>query len=83
MAMLICDSDTNTGDLGPQDLILRVHGDRCPNGRPKYQVVSSLHPSAMPLRYPLLFLAGEGAFHPNIPLCGFSQAGPPIARNRE
>ncbi|SCZ99017.1 BZ3500_MvSof-1268-A1-R1_Chr7-1g09355 [Microbotryum saponariae] len=83
MAMLICNSDTNTGDRGPQDLILQVHGDRCPDGRPKYQVVSSLHPSAMPLRYPLLFPAGEDGFHPNIPLCGFHQAGPPIARNRE
>ncbi|SGY95639.1 BQ5605_C036g11507 [Microbotryum silenes-dioicae] len=120
MAMLICDSDTNTGDRGPQDLILqetiragrlryqrakwRHVGlnpknqlrccnrmrtvksailDRCPDGRLKYQVVSSLHPSAMPLRYPLLFLAGEDGFHPNIPLCGFHQAGPPIARNRE
>ncbi|SCZ89837.1 BZ3500_MvSof-1268-A1-R1_Chr1-3g01609 [Microbotryum saponariae] len=37
MAMLICDSETNTGDRGPQDLILQVHGDRCPDGRPKYQ----------------------------------------------
>ncbi|SGY38821.1 BQ5605_C003g02079 [Microbotryum silenes-dioicae] len=83
MAMLICDSDTNTGDRGRQDLILQVHGDRCPEGRPKYQVVSSLHPSAMPLRYPLLFPAGEDGFHPNIPRCGFHQAGPPIARNRE
>ncbi|SGY11902.1 BQ5605_C011g06313 [Microbotryum silenes-dioicae] len=83
MAMLICGSDTNTGDRGPQDLILQVHGDRCPDGRPKYQIVSSLHPSAMPLRYPLLFPAGEDGFHPNIPLCGFNQAGPPIARNRE
>ncbi|SGY41389.1 BQ5605_C003g02505 [Microbotryum silenes-dioicae] len=83
MAMLICDSDTNTGDRGPQDLILQVHGGRCPDGRPKYQIVSSLHPSAMPLRYPLLFPAGEDGFHPNIPLCGFHQAGPPIARNRE
>ncbi|SGY45470.1 BQ5605_C001g00288 [Microbotryum silenes-dioicae] len=82
-AMLICDSDTNTGDRGRQDLILQVHGDRCPEGRPKYQIVSSLHPSAMPLRYPLLFPAGEDGFHPNIPLCGFYQAGPPIARNRE
>ncbi|SGY12229.1 BQ5605_C011g06432 [Microbotryum silenes-dioicae] len=81
MAMLICDSDTNTGDRGRQDLILQVHGDRCPEGRPKYQVVSSLHPSAMPLRYPLLFPAGEDGFHPNIPLCGFHQARPPIARN--
>ncbi|SGZ26382.1 BQ5605_C024g09901 [Microbotryum silenes-dioicae] len=81
MAMLICDSDTNTGDRGPQDLILQVHGDRCPDGRPKYQIVSSLHPSAMPLRYPLLFPAGEDGFHPNIPLCGFHQARPPIARN--
>ncbi|SCZ97375.1 BZ3500_MvSof-1268-A1-R1_Chr4-2g07172 [Microbotryum saponariae] len=83
MAMLICKSDTNTGDRGPQDLILQVHGDRCADGRPKYQVVSSLHPSAMPLRYPLLFPAGEDGFHPNIPLCGFHRAGPPIARNRE
>ncbi|SGZ29688.1 BQ5605_C050g12477 [Microbotryum silenes-dioicae] len=83
MAMLICDSDTNTGDRGPQDLILQVHGDRCPDVRPKHQIVSSLHPSAMPLRYPLLFPAGEDGFHPNIPLCGFNQAGPPIARNRE
>ncbi|SGY56342.1 BQ5605_C006g04128 [Microbotryum silenes-dioicae] len=66
MAMLICDSDTNTGDRGPQDLILQVHGDRCPDGRPKYQIVSSLHPSAMPLRYPLLFPAGEDGFHPNM-----------------
>ncbi|SGY77490.1 BQ5605_C005g03651 [Microbotryum silenes-dioicae] len=38
MAMLICDSNTNTGDRGPQDLILQVHGDRCPDGRPKYQI---------------------------------------------
>ncbi|SGZ02596.1 BQ5605_C033g11218 [Microbotryum silenes-dioicae] len=38
MAMIICDSDINTGDRGPQDLILQVHGDRCPDGRPKYQV---------------------------------------------
>ncbi|SDA02495.1 BZ3501_MvSof-1269-A2-R1_Chr12-3g03639 [Microbotryum saponariae] len=83
MAILICDSDTNTGDRGRQDLILQVHGDRCPEGRPKYQVVGSLHPSAMPLRYPLLCPAGEDGFHPNIPLCGFHQAGPPIARNRE
>ncbi|SCZ99745.1 BZ3501_MvSof-1269-A2-R1_Chr12-2g03447 [Microbotryum saponariae] len=66
MAMLICDSDTNTGD-----------------GRPKYQVIRSLHPSALPLRYPLLFPAGEDGFHPNIPRCGFHQAGLPIARNRE
>ncbi|KDE02772.1 hypothetical protein MVLG_06694 [Microbotryum lychnidis-dioicae p1A1 Lamole] len=70
MAMLICDSDTNTGDRGPQDLILQVHGDRSPDGWLKYQVVSSLHPSAMPLRYPLLFPAGEDGFHPNISLCG-------------
>ncbi|SGY73423.1 BQ5605_C005g03292 [Microbotryum silenes-dioicae] len=75
MAMLICDSDTNTGDRGPQDLILQVHGDRCPDGRPKYQTVSSLHPSAMPLRYPLLFPAGEDGFHPNIPLCGSIELG--------
>ncbi|SGZ26336.1 BQ5605_C024g09889 [Microbotryum silenes-dioicae] len=75
MAMLICDSDTNTGDRGPQDLVLQVHGDRCPDGRPKYQTVSSLHPSAMPLRYPLLFPAGEDGFHPNIPLCGSIELG--------
>ncbi|SGZ31356.1 BQ5605_C044g12156 [Microbotryum silenes-dioicae] len=49
--------------------------------RPYSPVVSSLHPSAMPLRYPLLFPAGEDGFHPNIPLCGFHQARPPIARN--
>ncbi|SCV74472.1 BQ2448_8111 [Microbotryum intermedium] len=83
MAMLICDSDTNTGEYGPQGLILQVHGDLCPDGRPKYKVVSSLHPSAMPLRYPQLFPAGEDGFHPNIPLRGFEEAGPPIARNRE
>ncbi|SGY81082.1 BQ5605_C009g05453 [Microbotryum silenes-dioicae] len=48
---------------GPQDLqILQVHSDRCPDGRPKYQIVSSLHPSAMPLRYPLLFSAGEDSY---------------------
>ncbi|SGY16006.1 BQ5605_C012g06732 [Microbotryum silenes-dioicae] len=47
MAMLICDSDTNTGECGPQDLILQVHGDRCSDGRPKYQVISSLHPGKM------------------------------------
>ncbi|SGY11881.1 BQ5605_C011g06320 [Microbotryum silenes-dioicae] len=41
MAMLICDSDTNTGDRGRQDLILQVHGDRCPEGRPKYQMAST------------------------------------------
>ncbi|SGY44402.1 BQ5605_C001g00152 [Microbotryum silenes-dioicae] len=80
MAMLICDSDTNTGDRGPQDLILQVNGDRCPDGRPKYQIVSSLHPSAMPLRYPLLFPAGEDGFHPNIPLCGVP---PSQAANRQ
>ncbi|SGY11873.1 BQ5605_C011g06301 [Microbotryum silenes-dioicae] len=44
MAMLICDSDTNTGDRGPQDRIVQVRSHRCPDGRPKYQVVSSLHP---------------------------------------
>ncbi|SGY12385.1 BQ5605_C011g06489 [Microbotryum silenes-dioicae] len=38
MAMLIYDSDTNTGDRGRQDLILQVHGDRCPDGRLKYQI---------------------------------------------
>ncbi|SGY30980.1 BQ5605_C002g01198 [Microbotryum silenes-dioicae] len=38
MAMIICDSDINTGDRGPQDLILQVHGDRCPGVRPKYQI---------------------------------------------
>ncbi|SGZ22709.1 BQ5605_C022g09530 [Microbotryum silenes-dioicae] len=80
MAMLICDSDTNTGDRGPQDLILQVHGDRCPDGRPKYQVVSSLHPSAMPLRYPLLFPAEEDSFHLNTPLCAFNQTGPLFAK---
>ncbi|SGY19765.1 BQ5605_C017g08302 [Microbotryum silenes-dioicae] len=68
MAMLICDSDTKTGDRGRQNLILQVHARsirlRC-------------------LRYSLLFPAGEDGFHPNIPLCGFNQAGPPIARNRE
>ncbi|SGY77197.1 BQ5605_C005g03577 [Microbotryum silenes-dioicae] len=58
-------------------------GHRCPDGRPKYQVVSSLHPSAMPLRYPTLFAAEENSSHLNTPLCGFHQAGPPIARNRE
>ncbi|SDA02464.1 BZ3501_MvSof-1269-A2-R1_Chr12-3g03608 [Microbotryum saponariae] len=51
MGMLICDSDTNTGDHGLQDLILQV--------------------------------LGEDGFHPNISLCGFHQAGLPIARNRE
>ncbi|SCZ97908.1 BZ3500_MvSof-1268-A1-R1_Chr3-3g06449 [Microbotryum saponariae] len=44
-----------------------------------YQVVSSLHPSAMPLRYPLLFPAGEDDFLPNIPLCSSNQAGSPLA----
>ncbi|SGZ22749.1 BQ5605_C022g09537 [Microbotryum silenes-dioicae] len=79
MARLICTSDTNTGDRGPQDLILQVHGDRCPDGRPKYQVVSSLHPSATPLRYPLLFPAEEDSFHLNIPLCSSKQAGSSFA----
>ncbi|SGY66400.1 BQ5605_C004g02670 [Microbotryum silenes-dioicae] len=83
MAMLICDSDTNTGDRGPQELIVQVRSHRCPDGRPKYQVVSSLHPSAMPLQYPTLFAAEENSSHLNTPLCGFHQAGPPIARNRE
>ncbi|SGZ28347.1 BQ5605_C027g10318 [Microbotryum silenes-dioicae] len=83
MTMLICDSDTNTGDRGPQELIVQVCSHRCPDGRPKYQVVSSLHPSAMPLRYPTLFAAEENSSHLNTPLCGFHQAGPPIARNRE
>ncbi|SCV73059.1 BQ2448_6984 [Microbotryum intermedium] len=71
---------------GPQNLILQVHGDLCPDGRPKYKVVSSLHPFAMPLLYPLyplLFPTGEDGFHPKIPLRGFEEAGPPIARNRE
>ncbi|SGZ14852.1 BQ5605_C029g10624 [Microbotryum silenes-dioicae] len=43
---LICPAeatDTQLGpdgadNRGPQDLILQVHGDRCPNGRPKYQI---------------------------------------------
>ncbi|SGY60744.1 BQ5605_C007g04479 [Microbotryum silenes-dioicae] len=83
MTMLICDSDTNTGDRGPQELIVQVRSHRCPDGRPKYQVVSSLHPSAMPLRYPTFFAAEENSSHLNTPLCGFHQAGPPIARNRE
>ncbi|SGY46795.1 BQ5605_C001g00472 [Microbotryum silenes-dioicae] len=90
MTMLICDSDTNTGDRGPQELIVQVRSHRCPDGRPKcpdgrpkYQVVSSLHPSAMPLRYPTLLAAEENSSHLNTPLCGFHQAGPPIARNRE
>ncbi|SGY53590.1 BQ5605_C006g03778 [Microbotryum silenes-dioicae] len=38
IAMLLCDSDTNTGDCGPQDLILQVHGDQCPDDWPKYQI---------------------------------------------
>ncbi|SCZ87666.1 BZ3500_MvSof-1268-A1-R1_Chr2-2g05132 [Microbotryum saponariae] len=42
MAMLICDSDTNTGDCGPQGLILQVHGDRCLNGRPEYKSWATL-----------------------------------------
>ncbi|SGY20239.1 BQ5605_C017g08544 [Microbotryum silenes-dioicae] len=63
-----------------QDLILQVHGDRCPEGRPKYPIVSSLHPSAMPLRYPLLFPAEEDSFHLNIPLCAFNQIGPLFAK---
>ncbi|SCZ89755.1 BZ3500_MvSof-1268-A1-R1_Chr1-3g01557 [Microbotryum saponariae] len=44
-----------------------------------YQVVSSLHPSAMPLRSPLLFPAGEDDCLPNIPLCSSNQAGSPFA----
>ncbi|SGY77683.1 BQ5605_C005g03696 [Microbotryum silenes-dioicae] len=51
MTMLICNSDTNTGDRGPQELI--VQGCK------------------------------ENSSHLNTPLCGFHQAGPPIARNRE
>ncbi|SCV70324.1 BQ2448_1718 [Microbotryum intermedium] len=81
-AMLICESDTNTGQQGPQDLILQVHGDLCPDGRPKYKVVSSLHSSAMPLRNPLLFPAGEDGFHPNIPL-RLEEGRPSSARNQE
>ncbi|SGY62500.1 BQ5605_C007g04700 [Microbotryum silenes-dioicae] len=85
MAMRFCDSDTNTGDRGPQDLIPQVHGDRCPDGRPKYQIFSSLHPSGMPLRYPLLFPAGKDDFHPSIPLCGSIKLGhsSPKDRNKE
>ncbi|SCZ94207.1 BZ3500_MvSof-1268-A1-R1_Chr12-2g03754 [Microbotryum saponariae] len=64
---------------GPQDLILQAHGDQCPDGRPKYQVVSLLHPSAMPLHSPLLFPAGEDDCLPNIPLCSSNQAGSPFA----
>ncbi|SCZ90399.1 BZ3500_MvSof-1268-A1-R1_Chr1-3g01964 [Microbotryum saponariae] len=56
-----------------------AHGDQCPDGRPTYQVVSSLHPSAMPLRSPLLFPAGEDDCLPNIPLCSSNQAGSPFA----
>ncbi|SCZ96978.1 BZ3500_MvSof-1268-A1-R1_Chr4-2g06908 [Microbotryum saponariae] len=67
MAMLICDSETNTGDRGPQDLILQVHGDRCPDGRPNHYY----------------FLQGKMASTPTLSLCGFRQAGLPIARNRE
>ncbi|SCZ96678.1 BZ3500_MvSof-1268-A1-R1_Chr4-4g07544 [Microbotryum saponariae] len=44
-----------------------------------YQVVSLLHPSAMPLRSPLLFPAGEDNCLPNIPLCSSNQAGSPFA----
>ncbi|SCZ99434.1 BZ3500_MvSof-1268-A1-R1_Chr7-2g09532 [Microbotryum saponariae] len=44
-----------------------------------YQVVSLLHPSAMPLRSPLLFPAGEDDCLPNIPLCSSNQAGSPFA----
>ncbi|SCZ95289.1 BZ3500_MvSof-1268-A1-R1_Chr11-2g03408 [Microbotryum saponariae] len=55
-----------------------AHGDQCPDGRPTYQVVSSLHPSAMPLRSPLLFPAGEDDCLPNIPLCSSNQAGSPF-----
>ncbi|SGY47601.1 BQ5605_C001g00547 [Microbotryum silenes-dioicae] len=38
MAMLLCDTNTNMGDRGPQDLILQVHSDRCSDGRPEYQI---------------------------------------------
>ncbi|SCZ97764.1 BZ3500_MvSof-1268-A1-R1_Chr7-3g09565 [Microbotryum saponariae] len=68
---------------GDTHLRFRHQHGRSWTSRPYSPVVSSLHPSAMPLRYPLLFPAGEDGFHPNIPLCGFHQAGPPIARNRE
>ncbi|SCZ96944.1 BZ3500_MvSof-1268-A1-R1_Chr4-2g06879 [Microbotryum saponariae] len=44
-----------------------------------YQVVSLLHPSAMPLRSPFLFPAGEDDCLPNIPLCSSNQAGSPFA----
>ncbi|SCZ97712.1 BZ3500_MvSof-1268-A1-R1_Chr4-3g07397 [Microbotryum saponariae] len=47
--------------------------------RQHYQVVSLLHPSAMPLRSPLLFPAGEDNCLPNIPLCSSNQAGSPFA----
>ncbi|SGY50568.1 BQ5605_C001g00897 [Microbotryum silenes-dioicae] len=44
---------------------------------PPRRVVSSLHPSVMPLRYLLLFPAGEYDFLPKIPLCGSTKLGHP------
>ncbi|SDA03070.1 BZ3500_MvSof-1268-A1-R1_Chr11-1g03290 [Microbotryum saponariae] len=67
MAMLICDSDT--GDRGPQGLILQVHGDRCPD------LVGPTKSLARSIQ--------EDSFHLNIPLRGFHQAASPIVRNRE
>ncbi|SGY38487.1 BQ5605_C003g02039 [Microbotryum silenes-dioicae] len=60
MAMLLCDSDTNTGDRGPQDLILQVHGDRCPDGRPNHYY----------------FLQGKMASTPTFLFAGFAKLGP-------
>ncbi|SCZ88192.1 BZ3500_MvSof-1268-A1-R1_Chr10-2g02874 [Microbotryum saponariae] len=57
----------------------QVHGHRCPDGRPQDQVLSSLRPSPMALRYTLLFTA-EDCFHNNLTLYGVNQVGPPIAR---
>ncbi|SCZ98740.1 BZ3500_MvSof-1268-A1-R1_Chr3-1g05587 [Microbotryum saponariae] len=59
MAMLICDSETNTGDRGPQDLILQVHGDRCPDGRPNHYY----------------FLQGKMASTPTFLFAGFAKLG--------
>ncbi|SCZ95336.1 BZ3500_MvSof-1268-A1-R1_Chr11-2g03441 [Microbotryum saponariae] len=71
-------SNTWPGPTHPQPSYVE-HGNGDAHLRFRHQHVrSSLHPSAMPLRSPLLFPAGEDDCLPNIPLCSSNQAGSPF-----
>ncbi|SGZ30948.1 BQ5605_C046g12278 [Microbotryum silenes-dioicae] len=75
MAMLICDSDTNKGDRGRQDLILQVHGDRCPEGRPKYlSLARSIRPRCLSVTH-YFFLQGKMASTPTFLFAGSTKPG--------